>query len=225
MSSYKKHAIFALIFILPFYFNIFSLALAVIGASLPDFDHELKKKNISILFLTGFLLTVITYLLGLPYTIGIILMDMALIFYLSRHRGFTHSLIGIIILSLFLTILVISTYFFLSTWGLDKEAIFAIIVLFLGVLAVNKRIIIPFLFISLLGIFLIPLPAYNFLNLYNVFGPIFLGFLSHSILDMFNPSGVELLRPFVTTKFKKPLGFFSIAIWLVLSFYSLSYLF
>lgn len=221
MSSYRKHAIYAFIFTIPFFPNVFSLALSIIGASLPDFDHEIKKKNITILFFVGLLLTLITYGLSLPYTLGIILMDMALIFYLSKHRGFTHSLLGMFILSIFLTILVIASYFFLALWGLEKEVILGVIILFLGVLSIDKRIVVPFLFIILLGIFLIPLPTFNFLNLYNVFGPIFLGFLSHSILDMLNPNGVEFLRPFFSQRFKKPLGYTLILIWSVFAIYSL----
>ncbi len=219
MASYKKHAIFALIFTLPFFPNVFSLALAIIGSSLPDFDHELKKKNISILFFTGLALTLITYIIGLPYTLGIMLMNMALIFYLSKHRGFTHSLLGIFILSIFLTIVVISSYFFLTVWGLEQQLILALIVLFLGILSINKHILIPFLILSISGIFLIPLPPYDFFNLYIVFGPIFLGFLSHSILDMFNPKGVQFLRPFLPTNFKKPIGIILIGIWVLITFF------
>ncbi len=46
MSSYKKHAIFAIILTLPFFPNVFSLALALIAASFPDFDHKVKKKTL-----------------------------------------------------------------------------------------------------------------------------------------------------------------------------------
>ena len=76
MSSYKKHAIFAIILTLPFFPNVFSLALALIAASFPDFDHKVKKKNITLLFIIGTILTLILYIFKLPYLLGIILITL-----------------------------------------------------------------------------------------------------------------------------------------------------
>lgn len=112
MSSYKRHVIFSLVFALPFFFqNIFALALSVLGSSIPDLDHPIKGRRVSLIFLIGVLILIIFYLLGLPYLIGVLLMILAMIFYFSRHRGFSHSILGIFILSILLTLLVISSYF------------------------------------------------------------------------------------------------------------------
>ena len=220
MPSYRKHALFALLLTLPFFPNIFSLALAVIGASFPDFDHKLKKKNISILFLSGLILTVILYVLKLPYLLGIILINLALIFYLSKHRGFTHSLLGIFILSTCITVLVVSAYFFLDTFGLSEQGTLVIIAVLLGSLALNRKLLIPFIFLSVLGIFLTPFPG---LNLYNVMGAVFLGFLSHVILDSYTPSGIEFFRPFSSKRFKKKFGVLLMVLWLLAASYYLVY--
>ncbi|MCK9151437.1 metal-dependent hydrolase [Methanobacterium alcaliphilum] len=218
MSSYRKHVIFAIILTLPFFPNVFSLALSVLGASFPDFDHKVKKKNISILFLTGLIISLVFYLLKMPYLIGLILIDLALIFYLSKHRGFTHSFLGISILSTCLTVLIVFAYFFLDAFGLSGQGILAVIVILLAALAVNKRLILWFIFLSVLGIFLTPFPG---LSLYNVMCPIFLGFLSHVILDSYTPQGVEFLRPISSKRFKKSFGILLIVIWALCAAYYL----
>ena len=45
MSSYKGHTIFALVLALMFFNNPLIIALSVIGANIPDFDHKFKKDN------------------------------------------------------------------------------------------------------------------------------------------------------------------------------------
>lgn len=212
MSSYKKHAIFALILTLPFFPNVFSIALAIIGASFPDFDHKVKKKNITILFIVGLLLAVILYIMKLPYLLGIILITLSLIFYLSEHRGFTHSLIGISLLSIILTVLVISSYFFFFGIGLDEKSSLAVILIILGSLAVNRNMMLPFIFLGVLGVLLTPFPG---LNLYMVIGAFLLGFISHVILDSYTPHGVEFFRPFYSKRFKKGFGIFLMVLWLL----------
>jgi len=212
MPSYKKHAIFAIILTLPFFPNVFSLALAVIGASFPDFDHKVKKKNISILFVIGLLLTIILYIFKLPYLLGIILITLALIFYLSEHRGFTHSLLGIFLLSIILTVLVISSYFFFFGIGLTQQGTLVLILILLGSLSVNKNIMLPFIFIGVLGILLTSFPG---LDLYKVMGAFSLGFISHVILDSYTPQGVEFFRPFYSKRFKRGFGILLMGLWLL----------
>jgi inner membrane protein len=220
VPSYRKHAIFALILTFPFFPNIFSLYLAVIASSFPDFDHPVQKKNISILFFAGLALTMGLYIIKLPYTVGLIMVSLAIIFYLSRHRGFTHSILGISILSTIITILVLSMYFFFDAWGLSNQAVLVIIVIFLGLLSWNKRVIILFLLLASLGVFLTPFPG---LNLYNVMGAVFLGFLSHVILDLFTPTGVELFRPVSSKRFKKRFGLMLIGLWAMCASYYFLY--
>jgi inner membrane protein len=212
MSSYKKHAIFALILTLPFFPNVFSLALALIAASFPDFDHKVKKKNITLLFTIGTILTIILYIFKLPYLLGIILITLALIFYLSEHRGFTHSLLGIALLSIILTVLVISSYFFFFGLGISEQGTLAVILILLGSLAINRHMMLPFIFVGVLGVLLTPFPHPN---LYNVMGAFFLGFMSHVILDSYTPHGVEFFRPFYSKRLKKGFGICLIILWIL----------
>lgn len=223
MSSYKKHVIFALVFTLPFFFqNIFALALGVLGSSILDFDHPIKGRRVLIMFLSGLIITPIFYLLGLPYLIGVILIVLALIFYFSRHRGFSHSILGIFVLSILFMLLVVSSYFFFRTFGAKEREALALILVFLGLLFVNKKILIPFTLMGVFGVLFTPFPG---LNLYNIMGPFLLGFVSHVILDLYTPSGVKFLRPFSTRTFKKGLGGFLIIIWIICAGYSIMHTF
>ena len=49
MSSYKGHTIFAFILSLIMFYDPFAIALAVIGANIPDFDHEFKRNHVLII--------------------------------------------------------------------------------------------------------------------------------------------------------------------------------
>lgn len=223
MSSYKRHVIFSLVFALPFFFqNIFALALSVLGSSIPDLDHPIKGRRVSLIFLIGVLILIIFYLLGLPYLIGVLLMILAMIFYFSRHRGFSHSILGIFILSILLTLLVISSYFLFRDFGADERESLALILAFSGLMFINRKILIPFTLLGILGVLFTPFPG---LNLYNIMGPFLLGFVSHVILDLYTPSGVKFLRPFSTRTFKKGLGGFLIIIWMICAGYSIMHTF
>ena len=46
MSSYKGHSIFAFILSLMFFHNPLAIALTLIGANIPDFDHKFKKEHV-----------------------------------------------------------------------------------------------------------------------------------------------------------------------------------
>jgi inner membrane protein len=87
MPSYKEHVIASIIMVFPFFPEIFYIALAVVGASIMDMDHKVNQKNLTILGLLGIILALILYILKFPYLIGILITLMALLFYLSEHRG------------------------------------------------------------------------------------------------------------------------------------------
>jgi inner membrane protein len=50
MSSYKGHSIFAFILALIFFHNPLTIALTIIGANAPDFDHDFKRENVYKIF-------------------------------------------------------------------------------------------------------------------------------------------------------------------------------
>jgi inner membrane protein len=104
MPSYKKHILFSLIMVLPFFPDVFYLSLAVIGTSIIDFDHLLKIKSLFIMGLMGILLTFLLYLLKLPLILGLLLIFLALIFLVCKDRGFMHSVFGVTLTSVILTL-------------------------------------------------------------------------------------------------------------------------
>ncbi|MDI6702540.1 metal-dependent hydrolase [Methanothermobacter wolfeii] len=210
MSSYRQHGLLSILMAIPFFQAVFPLALALIGAMVPDMDHEVKSGNVSTAFLIGLVIFMVFYILGLPYIAGIALMDLALIFYLSRHRGFTHSILGAFILSACLTVFVLSIFFLLRSFGVDERGSVAVILISLGFIILNRVLILPFILLTVIGVFLTPFPV---MNLYTIMGPFLLGFLSHAVLDSFTPSGVRFMRPFSGRTFKKGFGVSVLLLW------------
>jgi len=190
-----------------FFQNPIYLALTLIGASLPDFDHEFRENKVYMLIITGIGISGILYLLNLPYFFGIMICLLAIIFYFSSHRGFTHSIFGISILTVLIVLILVLGSFTLVSLKLELVNVFeigiVIIILFLGILFLHRKLILPFLTLFLLGIMFLETFPVNYIMM--VFS-IFLGFLSHLILDSFTPSGVKILIPFSTRKFHGNFG-------------------
>ena len=196
--------------VLPFFQDVFYIALAVIGASMIDMDHHVNQKNITILGLLGIILALILYILHLPYLVGVLIALMALLFYLSEHRGFMHSILGIIFISACVAFFVLGAYIMLTAYGLSFKLSLIIISLILGIVILNKKIVPIYAFLIILGLIFTKNQAFN---IYYVLLAIFLGSLSHIILDLFTKSGVELLNPISSAKFHKLAGFTLLGIW------------
>jgi len=224
-----------------FFPNPISIAIAIIGANLPDFDLDVKKINLYRIEIIGLILFIVLYIANLPYFIGIIFCILPIIFYFSKHRGFTHSLLGIAILSIFLfLVIVMGVAIFspiLSSFELFNQRfsseliVISLIIMGLAILTLNKKLIAPFLALFLIGILFLPdglsmyyAPFYN--NFYSyisvivpvvsynsykllmlILFPLFLGSLSHLILDSLTPLGIELFRPFSSKKVHKIFAF------------------
>jgi inner membrane protein len=175
---------------------------------LPDFDHDFKRENVLILIIVGLSLAFLLYVLHLPYYIGLILVLLGFIFLLSSHRGFTHSILGIIILSLLVSFIIISGVNFIIYFSVFsslinfKVALFLVITIF-SLFVLNKRIIPIFLVLFILSLFFIPA---GFINYLTIFASVFLGFLSHIVLDSFSSSGIKLFTPFSDRKVYKKFG-------------------
>ncbi|WP_231475733.1 metal-dependent hydrolase [Methanobrevibacter oralis] len=110
MSSYKGHSIFALILSIMFFHNPLLIALTLIGANVPDFDHKFKKDNVYKIIILGLVIFISLYILKLPYYIGLILVFLGVIFYFSEHRSFTHSIFGILVLMASISLILILAY-------------------------------------------------------------------------------------------------------------------
>jgi len=214
MPSYKKHALFSIIIALPFIHDVFYLSLAVIGASIIDMDHHVKKNNIIIMAVFGILLCLTLYMLNLPFLVGISLIAMSFIFYISKHRGFTHSFFGAVLLSFLLAFFVIGLNSLFNGFNIETKVSLILISLILGIIILNKRILLPFLILVIIGIILMN----TIINPYYTFLAILLGCMSHIILDLFTPSGIRLLNPLSSKKFKKTIGIILFILWALCAF-------
>ena len=210
MPSYKEHVLVAIIMVFPFFPVIFYLALAVIGASIIDMDHKVNQKNVIILGLIGIILALLLYIMNLPYLIGVLIALMAIIFVVSEHRGLMHSIFGIIFITGCITVFVQSAQLLLISYTSLKISLI-IILLILGIIILNKKIIPIYAFLIIIGLIF---SNHIVFNIYYIFFALFLGCLSHIILDLFTSSGVQLINPISTMKFKKRAGFTFIAIWI-----------
>lgn len=194
----------------PFFPDVFYLSLAVLGASMADLDHHVKKKNLTIMALSGVLLAVTLYFLKLPFLLGVILVALASIFYVSKHRGFMHSIFGAVVITASLTAFILGSYFLIQNFFSEPKVSLIAVSLILGFIVLNKKLIPIFTILVLFGIILTPNMA---LNPYLVFGAFFIGCLSHIILDLFTPSGVELFNPLSPHRYKKACGIFLMVLW------------
>ena len=210
MSSYKLHSVFAIVLGFLFFQNPLLIGACFIGANFPDNDHEIKKDNVYRLIIVGLVLFIILYILKLPYNLAILICLLGLIFLFSSHRGFTHSIFGSIIISiiLYLIILMASKLLFLIPGfkSLNNYYILSLIIvlIFLSVFSLNRESYIVF--------------PFNNLNNSLLLFALFLGLLSHIILDSFSSSGVKVLSPLYNKKFYKTFGILMIVILFILSF-------
>ena len=221
MPSYKKHALFSIIMALPFFPNVFYLALALVGASIIDMDHRVKKKNLLIMASFGLILTLILYILKLPFLIGIILVALTVLFYISKHRGFMHSIMGISLVTCLLGMFVLGSNILLQDFKIDLKLSLVLISLVLGFLILNRRLLPLYSLLVTVGIILTPSMI---VSPYYIFGALFVGCLSHVVLDLFTPSGVELLNPISSKKCRKGCGFIIFGVWIFMVFASFFYL-
>jgi inner membrane protein len=220
MSSYKKHLLFPILLSLlaaaPFFPNIFYLALSVVGASIVDLDHPVRYRNLLLLAVLGLVLVIILYLFNLPMVLGLILILTALIFFVSSHRGFMHSIAGVIIIAFLLTIFTSSSFVLLNNFSVSIIPALAIISVVLGIIILNKQIVPVYVLLVLLGLFLL---GHVFFNVYYVFFAFLIGSLSHIALDIFSGSGVKLLSPLSKRKFGKKTIIILIVIWIMMIIY------
>ena len=205
MSSYKGHSIFALIISLMFFHSPPLIALTFIGANIPDFDHKFKKENVYKLIILGLIVFISLYILKLPYFIGLIIVFLGVTFYFSEHRSFTHSIFGILTLTACVSLIVIWGYELVVgvTTLEDDFLIIAIIIAILSFLFLNKKllmILIPLFFVSM---FIIPNGDISYIEIVLA---LFLGLLSHTVLDSFTPAGIKIFAPVSSKKVYKSFG-------------------
>ncbi len=194
------------------FYDPLAIALAVISANIPDFDHEFKRNHVITIIALGAIVSLFLYCMGLPYYLGLVIIFLGGIFLLSNHRGFTHSILGAFLITLFLSLFL----FFgigLSSYDLDfnnprNMMILLILIITLGLLFLNKRLYPIFLVaIALIVVsvhmgFISPLK----INLTLLVFSIFFGLASHISLDSFTPAGVKAFSSFSDREYHKKFG-------------------
>jgi len=212
MPSYKNHILFSIIMIFPFFPDVYYLSLAVIGASVVDLDTSFRYRNLIIMALAGGILTLILPLFQITPFTGILLMSIALFFFVAQHRGFVHSVPGTVLAAVCLALFVISFQNILMNLTPDLRVSFLLTSLILGIIVLNRGLLILYTLLVTVGIFLTPLTSFNF---FYVATALFVGSLSHLVLDLFTGSGVKLFDPISKHRYGKMTGLLIIAIWLV----------
>lgn len=213
MSSYKGHSLFALVLALLYSFNPLIIALAIIGANMPDFDHKVRKENVYKIIILGLLVFISLYILKLPYFIGLIIVFLGVIFYFSEHRSFTHSIPGIIVLTATVSLILIwAQEIVINVTVLPNNYLMAILIALLSFLFLNKKLLpifLPIFFVSVVF-----LQTFD-LTCFEIIFSVFLGLFSHSVLDAFTPAGVKLFAPFSQRDYYKNFAIASIFILIV----------
>lgn len=205
MSTYKGHSLFALILALMFFHNPLIIALTVIGANIPDFDHKLKKDNVYKLIILGLIVFISLYILKLPYLIGLIIVFLGACFYFSEHRSFTHSIFGVVILTSAVSLIVIWAFQLVTSFtNIDNQYyLLAIIIALLSFLFLNRKLLMVFLPVFFISIVIVPFFNINYLEI--IFAS-FLGLFSHIVLDSFTPAGIKIFAPLSSKKVFKQFG-------------------
>ena len=216
ISSYKGHSIFALILSLMFFHSPLLIALTLIGANIPDFDHKFKKDNVYKLIILGLIVFISLYILKLPYFIGLIIVFLGACFYFSEHRSFTHSIFGAMILTASVSLILIWSFQLVIGLTNLKNIYFvmAILIALLSFLFLNKKVLMVFLPIFFISLFILPTKNITYLEI--VFS-LFIGLFSHIVLDSFTPAGIKIFAPISSKKVYSNFGKVSVFILIVLA--------
>ena len=215
MSSYKGHTAFAVILSCLMFYNPLAIALAILGANFPDFDHEFKQNQVLTIFALGIIITMFLYFLNLPFYFGLILIFLSLIFLFSSHRGFTHSILGVLIQGVLIFLLIFCALDLAMSFDLETNInipinllLTFILLAVLGMVFLNKKVAIlntVFIISSIFLLYFGILPVFK-LDVYMVVFSIYLGLFSHLILDSFTPSGIRIFSPFMKNEYHKKAG-------------------
>lgn len=204
------------------FYDPLAIALAVISANIPDFDHEFKRNHVLTIIALGVVMSLFLYFTGLPYYLGLVIIFLGGIFLLSSHRGFTHSILGVFIVTLFLSLFLffgmgLNSYDFDFTNPINLM-ILLMVIISLALLFLNKRLYPPFLVaiaIILISINMGFIPPLR-INLTLLVFSILFGLCSHIILDSFTPSGVKAFSPFSDREYHKKFGILLLLVLIVM---------
>jgi len=208
--------------------NPLLIGLTVLGANLPDFDHDFKRNNVLVIFILGLAVSILLYFLNLPYYLGLIFVGFGFIFLFSKHRGFTHSILGCLVLGFLLFCLLYCILDLSLFFGWDfsfgnlstKILVLFVFLAFLSVFFLNKRlcpIYIMFIVFSCVLINFGVISSFK-LDVVSILFSIFLGLFSHMVLDSFTPSGIKPFVFITHKKFHKKFGLLLLVILILVYF-------
>ena len=188
-----------------FFHSPLLVALALIGANVPDFDHEFKTENVYKMIILGLIVFISLYILKLPYYVGLIIVFLGVTFYFSEHRSFTHSLFGVLTLTSAVSLVLI--------WGLElilavtphnnQYLLMAILTALISFLFLNRKLLMIFLPVFFISLFIIPYVEFSYIEIALA---LLLGVFSHIVLDSFTPAGVKIFAPISSKKVYKNFG-------------------
>ncbi len=216
ISSYKGHSIFALIISLMFFHSPLFIALTLIGANIPDFDHKFKKDHVYKLIILGLIVFISLYILKLPYYMGLIIVFLGTCFYFSEHRSLTHSIFGVIILTASVSLILIWSFQLITniTNINNYYLLMAILIALLSFLFLNRNVLMIFLPLFFISLFVLPAKNISYLEI--IFS-LFIGLFSHIVLDSFTPAGIKIFAPISSKKVHSNFGMVSIFILIALA--------
>ena len=224
MSNYRNHALFSILVALPFALSPFYLFFSLLGASICDMDHSNNESKVVRMMLFALLLAVLLFFVDGLSISALILFLLAAIFYLSRHRGFTHTVFGIVVLS-FLFLLMLMGFFpvfvrlcTLAGVSLSSSLLLFVIMAVMGYFLVNRRFYLIYLLVLAVYLFLSPVD-YMGIDWLAVLFMLLLGSFSHIVLDLLTPAGLKLFSPLWGVTFYRSLGLFLFVVWVFASVY------
>ena len=199
-----------------FFCNPLLIALTLIGANIPDFDHKFKRDHVYKLIILGLIVFISLYILKLPYMIGLIIVFLGITFYFSEHRSFTHSIFGVLTLTSAVSLIMIWGYrLVMGVTILDNSYfIMAVLIALLSFLFLNRKLLMVFLPLFFVSLFLINNLAVTYIE---IILALFLGLFSHVVMDSFTPSGIKIFAPLSSKKVYKQFGLISVFLLILLA--------
>jgi inner membrane protein len=199
-----------------FFHNPLTIALTLIGANIPDFDHKFKKDNVYKIIILGLIVFISLYILKLPYYIGLIIVFLGVTFYFSEHRSFTHSIFGVLTLTAAVSLVLIWGSQLISAVTIidNHYLLMAILIALLSFLFLNRKLLMIFLPLFFISLFVLPTVEISYLE---IVLSLFLGIFSHIVLDSFTPAGIKIFAPVSSKKVYRNFGLGMIFILAVIS--------
>ncbi len=199
-----------------FFHSPLLIALTLIGANIPDFDHEFKKDNVYKIIILGLIVFISLYILKLPYYIGLIIVFLGVTFYFSEHRSFTHSIFGVLTLTSAVGLILIWGLQLINTVTIinNHYLLMAVLIALLSFLFLNKKLVMIFIPVFFIGVVIVPEMNVSYMEIVLA---LFLGLFSHIVLDSFTPAGIKIFAPLSSKKVYRNFGLGMVFLLIVLA--------